>query len=73
MGVTAGKVIREDPLDIKKEKIQEFKLRERMVEKKYRALYRSMRQGQALRRRDMTVLKKKRELLNKKRALKAEE
>ncbi|KAK9513025.1 hypothetical protein O3M35_001308 [Rhynocoris fuscipes] len=63
MVVSTGKIIAEDPEEMKKQKLQEFKLRERMVEKKYRALYRSMRKGQALRRRDATVLKKKRELL----------
>lgn len=62
MAVTPGKLEKPDPVAISQEERQEKKLREKMVEKKHRALYRSMMKGRSERSRDLKVLMRKRML-----------
>lgn len=63
MAVLPGKLEKPDPAILSQEEIQEKKLREKMVEKKHRALYRSMMKGRAERNRDLKVLMRKRMLI----------
>ncbi|CAH1391574.1 unnamed protein product [Nezara viridula] len=65
MAVAPGKLEKPDPNQVFEAEKQERKLRERMVEKKHRALYKSMMRGRAERIRDKNVLKKKRLLIEK--------
>lgn len=60
MAVVAGKVMTPDPLELRKAEQQEFKLREKMVPKKYKKLYSSMMKAKADRKRDKNVLNRKR-------------
>jgi hypothetical protein len=64
MGVTPGQVVRVDLIEKNREERQEYKLREKMIEKKHRALYKSMMKGRAERMRDVRALKRKRKLLD---------
>ena len=65
MSVAPGKPLKPDLVAIKEDEKQELKLREKMVEKKHRALYKSMMRGRAERMRDKNVLTKKRLLIEK--------
>lgn len=65
MNVSAGKILKEDPVEKKKEEYQEYKLREKMVSKRHRNLYRSMMKGRADRLRDKKLLIRKRVQLEK--------
>ncbi|PNF29713.1 hypothetical protein B7P43_G12566, partial [Cryptotermes secundus] len=47
MSVSMGVVAREDPAEKKRQERQEYKLREKMIKKKHRNLYRSMMKGRA--------------------------
>uniref|UniRef100_A0A0K8TCD2 Pescadillo homolog n=1 Tax=Lygus hesperus TaxID=30085 RepID=A0A0K8TCD2_LYGHE len=71
MIVTPGRIEEADPLEEKKKEREEYKLREKMVHKKHKALYKSMMKGRALRAKDVKVLKKKRQLIEQKKMLKS--
>lgn len=62
MSVSTGIVAREDPADKKWQERQEYKLREKMIKKKHRNLYRSMMKGKAERSKEAWLLAKKRRL-----------
>lgn len=66
MCVKPGRVQSADPIEEMKKEREEYKLREKMVHKKHRALYKSMMKGRALRARDVKVLEKKRALIDQK-------
>jgi pescadillo protein len=57
-----GTVAREDPSEKKRQERQEYKLREKMIKKKHRNLYRSMMKGKAERAKEAWLLAKKRRL-----------
>ncbi|XP_014254746.1 pescadillo homolog [Cimex lectularius] len=67
MKVAPGKLFKEDEEALKKRKREEYKLREKMVERKHKALYKSMMKGRAERMRDVKILQKKRLQVNQKR------
>ncbi|XP_071446406.1 pescadillo homolog [Hetaerina americana] len=60
MAVVAGTVTKEDPIAKKREERQQYRLREKMVKRKHRGLYRSMIAGRAERRKEVWLLGKKR-------------
>lgn len=62
MSVSMGLVAREDPTEKKRQERQEHKLREKMIKKKHRNLYRSMMKGRAERGKEAWLLGKKRRL-----------
>jgi len=62
MSVSTGIVAREDPAERKWQEKQEYKLREKMIKKKHRNLYRSMMKGKAERAKEAWLLAKKRRL-----------
>lgn len=62
MSVSMGVVAREDPAEKKRQERQEYKLREKMIKKKHRNLYRSMMKGRAERGKEAWLLGKKRRL-----------
>jgi pescadillo protein len=62
MMVSTGTVAREDPAEKKWQERQEYKLREKMIKKKHRNLYRSMMKGKAERAKEAWLLAKKRRL-----------
>lgn len=65
MAVSAGKVVAPDPMELKRVEQQEYKLREKMVPKKYKKLYNSMMKAKADRKRDKNVLNRKRVKIEK--------
>ncbi|XP_046687521.1 LOW QUALITY PROTEIN: pescadillo homolog [Homalodisca vitripennis] len=66
MMVSSGKVEKEDPAEQRREEYQEFKLREKMINKKHRRLYQSMMKGRRDRIRDKKILMKKRRIIDEK-------
>jgi pescadillo protein len=62
MCVSTGTVAREDPAEKNWRERQEYKLREKMIKKKHRNLYRSMMKGKAERAKEAWLLAKKRRL-----------
>ncbi|XP_076232325.1 pescadillo homolog isoform X2 [Calliopsis andreniformis] len=64
MKVKSGEVTKEDPFQKKREEKQEYRLRERMIKKKHRNLYRSMMKGREERAKEIWLLRKKRRLLD---------
>ncbi|XP_043787803.1 pescadillo homolog isoform X1 [Apis laboriosa] len=62
MKVKTGEVIKEDPWEKKRQERQEYRLRERMIKKKHRNLYRSMMEGRKERAKEIWLLRKKRRL-----------
>lgn len=52
--------MKEDPVEKKKDEYQEYKLREKMISRRHRNLYRSMMKGRAERTRDKKLLIRKR-------------
>ena len=62
MSVSTGIVAQEDPAEKKWQERQEYKLREKMIKKKHRNLYRSMMKGKAERAKEAWLLAKKRRL-----------
>lgn len=62
MSVSMGIVAREDPTEKRHQERQEHKLREKMIKKKHRNLYRSMMKGRAERGKEAWLLGKKRRL-----------
>ncbi|CAK9812566.1 Pescadillo homolog [Anthophora quadrimaculata] len=62
MKVKAGALTREDPREQKRQEMQEYRLRERMIKKKHRNLYRSMMEGRKQRAKEVWLLRKKRRI-----------
>nr|XP_033321838.1 pescadillo homolog [Megalopta genalis] len=62
MKVKAGTVTKENPWERNREERQEYRLRERMIKKKHRNLYRSMMKGREERSKEIWLLRKKRRL-----------
>ena len=62
MKVKTGEVTKEDPWEKKRLEKQEYRLRERMIKKKHRKLYRSMMEGRKERAKQIWLLCKKRRL-----------
>ncbi|XP_043524747.1 pescadillo homolog isoform X2 [Frieseomelitta varia] len=62
MKVKTGEVMKEDPWEKKRLEKQEYRLRERMIKKKHRKLYRSMMEGRKERAKQIWLLRKKRRL-----------
>ncbi|KAK0175309.1 hypothetical protein PV327_009067 [Microctonus hyperodae] len=62
MKVKAGEIIKEDPWAEAKQKKQEQRLREKMINKKHRNLYKSMMRGREDRAKAIWLLRKKRRL-----------
>ncbi|XP_046389984.1 pescadillo homolog [Ischnura elegans] len=60
MAVVAGTVTKDDPIAKKREERQQYRLREKMVKRKHRGLYRSMVAGRAERKKEVWLLGKKR-------------
>lgn len=66
LAVTPGEVYKEAPWEKTKQEKQEHRLREKMVKRKYRNLYKSMMQGRKEREKEAWLLKKKRRLHDEK-------
>lgn len=66
MAVTAGVPYRDHPYQTQIEDKQAFRLREKMIRKKHRNLYKSMKSGQEERRKEIWLLRKKRRLHDEK-------
>ncbi|XP_076160552.1 pescadillo homolog isoform X2 [Ptiloglossa arizonensis] len=62
MKVKSGKVTKEDPWEKNRQERQEYRLRERMIKKKHRNLYKSMMKGREERSREIRLLRKKRRI-----------
>lgn len=62
----AGEVYKEPSWEKKNLERQEFKLREKMVKKKHRKLYKSMMEGKRQRAKEIWLLRKKRRLHDEK-------
>ncbi|XP_076754956.1 pescadillo homolog [Xylocopa sonorina] len=62
MKVKTGEVTREDPQEKRRQERQEYRLRERMIKKKHRNLYKSMMEGRKERAKEIWLLRKKRRL-----------
>nr|XP_050859203.1 pescadillo homolog isoform X1 [Vespula vulgaris] len=62
MKVKAGEVTKEDPYEKERQDKQEYRLREKMIKKKHRNLYKSMMQGRRERAKEIWLLRKKRRL-----------
>lgn len=68
MMVSTGKAKKDDPVEKRKEEYQEYKLREKMINKKHRKLYQSMMKGRRDRVRDKKILMKKKRLIDEKKS-----
>ncbi|XP_046964661.1 pescadillo homolog [Vanessa cardui] len=66
MAVTTGVTYKENPYQKEIEDKQAFRLREKLVRKKHRNLYKSMKAGQEKRKKDIWLLRKKRRLHDEK-------
>lgn len=66
MAVTTGVPFKEHPYQKEIEDKQAFRLREKLVRKKHRNLYKSMKAGQEQRKKDIWLLRKKRRLHDEK-------
>ncbi|CAH2001943.1 unnamed protein product [Acanthoscelides obtectus] len=62
LSVTPGKVHKEVPWEKNKQERQEFRLREKMIKRKYKNLYKSMMEGKKERSKEIWLLRKKRRL-----------
>ena len=62
MKVKAGALTKENPWEKNRQERQEYRLRERMIKKKHRNLYRSMMKGREERSKQIWLLRKKRRL-----------
>nr|CAI5842604.1 unnamed protein product [Callosobruchus analis] len=62
LSVSPGKVHKEVPWEKKKQERQEFRLREKMIKRKHRNLYKSMMEGKKQRSKEIWLLRKKRRL-----------
>lgn len=66
MAVTTGVTHQENPYQKEIEDKQAFRLREKLVRKKHRNLYKSMKAGQEKRKKEIWLLRKKRRLHDEK-------
>lgn len=66
MAVTTGVPHKENPYQNQIEDKQAFRLREKLVRKKHRNLYKSMKAGQEKRKKEIWLLRKKRRLHDEK-------
>lgn len=66
MAVTSGVTFKEHPYQKEIEDKQAFRLREKLVRKKHRNLYKSMKAGQEARKKEIWLLRKKRRLHDEK-------
>lgn len=62
MKVQVGKITKEDPWEKTKREKQEYRLREKMIKKKHRKLYKSMMKGREERAKQIWLLRKKRRI-----------
>jgi len=62
LSVTTGEVYKEVPWEKNRQERQEYRLREKMVKKKHKKLYKSMMEGQKQRAKEIWLLRKKRRL-----------
>ncbi|XP_034194756.2 pescadillo homolog [Osmia lignaria lignaria] len=62
MKVKTGELTKEDPWEKQRQERQEYRLRERMVKKKHKNLYRSMMKGREQRAKEVWLLRKKRRI-----------
>lgn len=62
MSVSVGEVHREVPWEASRQERQEYRLREKMVKKKHKKLYKSMMEGKTKRAKEIWLLRKKRRL-----------
>ncbi|KAL6448479.1 hypothetical protein ACFW04_000408 [Cataglyphis niger] len=62
MKVQVGKITKEDPWEKAKREKQEYRLREKMIKKKHRKLYKSMMKGREERAKQIWLLRKKRRI-----------
>lgn len=60
LSVTPGEIYKEAPWEKTKQEKQEYRLREKMVKRKYRNLYKSMMRGRKEREKEAWLLNKKR-------------
>lgn len=58
----SGTVTKEDPHEKSRQDRQEYRLRERMIKKRHRNLYRSMMKGREERSKEIWLLRKKRRI-----------
>ncbi|XP_019866433.1 pescadillo homolog [Aethina tumida] len=68
LSVTPGEVYKEVPWEKNRQERQEFRLREKMIKKKHRKLYKSMMEGKKDRAKEIWLLRKKRRLHDEKAA-----
>ncbi|KAG8227097.1 hypothetical protein J437_LFUL007434 [Ladona fulva] len=64
MAIKVGEIAKESPFSKKREERQQYRLREKMVIRKHRGLYRSMIAGRAERRKEAWLLSKKRKRID---------
>lgn len=64
MSVNPGEVYKADPVEKRRQEKHEFYLREKMISKRHRKLYKSMRDGQKKRAKESWLLRKKRRLID---------
>lgn len=62
MKTKAGEVVKEVPWEKDRQERQEYRLREKMVKKKHRKLYKSMMKGREDRAKEIWLLRKKRRI-----------
>ncbi|XP_066141344.1 pescadillo homolog [Euwallacea fornicatus] len=70
LSVTSGEVYKEVPWEKNRQERQEYRLREKMVKKKHKKLYKSMMEGRNERAKEIWLLRKKRRLHDEKKAAK---
>ncbi|CAG9767164.1 unnamed protein product [Ceutorhynchus assimilis] len=68
LSVTKGEVYKEVPWEKSRQEKQEYRLREKMVKKKHKKLYKSMMEGKEKRAKEIWLLRKKRRLHDEKQA-----
>jgi pescadillo len=64
MAVSAGEVSKGNPRQKELDEAAQLRLRERMIARKHRKLYRSMMKGRRKREQEVNILKKKRKVLD---------
>lgn len=62
MKVKSGEILKQDPYEKERQAKHEYKLREKMIQKKHRKLYRSMMAGRQDRAKAIWLLRKKRKI-----------
>lgn len=62
MKVKSGEIMKENPWEKSRQEKQEYRLREKMIKKKHRKLYKSMMKGREDRAKAIWLLRKKRRI-----------